>query len=68
MSEALAYRNGQFIPADQLVVPVTDAGFVLGTTVTEQLRTFRGRLFRPKEHFKRLARSLEIVGVRCRRL
>ena len=63
MSEALAYRNGQFIPADQLVVPVTDAGFVLGATVTEQLRTFRGRLFRPKEHFQRLARSLEIVGV-----
>ncbi len=63
MSESLAYRNGQFIPADQLVVPVTDAGFVLGATVTEQLRTFHGRLFRPQEHFQRLARSLEIVGV-----
>jgi branched-subunit amino acid aminotransferase/4-amino-4-deoxychorismate lyase len=62
MSEAIAYRNGQFIPAGQLTVPVDDAGFVLGATVTEQLRTFRGRLFRPQEHFARLARSMEIVG------
>jgi branched-subunit amino acid aminotransferase/4-amino-4-deoxychorismate lyase len=63
MSKAIAYRNGQFIPASELTVPVEDVGFVLGATVTEQLRTFGGRLFRPVEHFKRLARSLEIVGV-----
>jgi branched-subunit amino acid aminotransferase/4-amino-4-deoxychorismate lyase len=63
MSEAIAYRNGQFIPANELTVPVEDAGFVMGATVTEQLRTFGGQLFRPQEHFKRLARSLEIVGV-----
>jgi branched-subunit amino acid aminotransferase/4-amino-4-deoxychorismate lyase len=62
MSEAIAYRNGQFIPAGELTVPVDDAGFVLGATITEQLRTFRGRLFRPNKHFQRLARSLEIVG------
>lgn len=59
----LAYRNGQWIPAEQLLVPPTDAGFVLGATVAEQMRTFGGRLFRVAEHFSRLSRSLEIVGL-----
>jgi branched-subunit amino acid aminotransferase/4-amino-4-deoxychorismate lyase len=36
---------------------------MLGTTVAEQLRTFRGRLFRLDQHLFRLQRSLDIVGV-----
>jgi branched-subunit amino acid aminotransferase/4-amino-4-deoxychorismate lyase len=63
MAEPLAYLNGQFIPAGALSVPVYDAGFVLGATVTEQLRTFGGRLFHVEDHFARLRRSLEIVGL-----
>lgn len=63
MSEPIAYFNGQMVPQSQAAVPIYDAGFVLGATVTEQLRTFGGRLFRPQQHWRRLARSLEIVGV-----
>jgi branched-chain amino acid aminotransferase len=63
MSGPLAYLNGRLIPEDQAVIPVTDAGFVLGATVSEQLRTFGGRLFRLDEHLARLRRSLDIVGV-----
>ena len=59
----LAYLNGKLIPAAQAAVPVYDAGFVQGTTVAEQLRTFGGRLFRLEQHLHRLAASLEIVGV-----
>jgi branched-chain amino acid aminotransferase len=59
----LAYLNGKLIPASEAVVPVYDAGFVLGTTVAEQIRTFNGRLFRLEDHLSRLAHSLEIVGV-----
>jgi branched-subunit amino acid aminotransferase/4-amino-4-deoxychorismate lyase len=58
-----AYLNGNFIPAEQLTVPVYDTGFVLGATVAEQLRTFGGSLFRLDRHLERLAHSLEIVGV-----
>jgi branched-subunit amino acid aminotransferase/4-amino-4-deoxychorismate lyase len=42
---------------------VYDAGFVLGATVAEQVRTFGGRLFRLDTHLARLTHSLEIVGV-----
>jgi branched-subunit amino acid aminotransferase/4-amino-4-deoxychorismate lyase len=63
MPEPLAFLNGVFVPAAQAVVPVDDAGFMLGVTVPEQLRTFGGKLFRLDEHLARLARGLEIVGV-----
>jgi branched-subunit amino acid aminotransferase/4-amino-4-deoxychorismate lyase len=63
MSEPQAYLNGRFVPTSQAVVSVTDGGFVQGTTVAEQLRTFNGKLFRLHEHLERLFHSLEIVEV-----
>lgn len=59
----LAYLNGKLVPASEAVVPVYDAGFVLGTTVAEQLRTFGGGLFRLQSHLARLQHSLDIVAV-----
>lgn len=61
--EPWAFLNGQLIPASQLMIPAYDAGFVLGATVSEQLRTFGGKLFKLDEHLARLKRGLEIVGV-----
>ena len=63
MSAAEAYFNDRFVPAADALISVTDAGFVQGTTVAEQLRTFGGRLFRLQQHVDRLFRSLEIVEV-----
>lgn len=63
MTQPLAYLDGRLIPAEQASVPVTDAGFVQGVTVAEQMRTFGGRIFRLKPHLARLARSLKTVGV-----
>lgn len=60
----IAYRNGKFIPASELAVAVFDSGFVLGVTVTEQMRTFGGKLFRLAEHLDRCQRSLDIIGLR----
>ena len=51
------------MPASLAAVSVTDAGFVQGTTVAEQLRTFGGKLFRLEAHLERLFRSLAIVEV-----
>ncbi len=58
-----AWLNGRFLPRESLSVSVGDAGFVLGATVTEQLRTFRGDLFLPGPHRDRLANSLAAVGI-----
>jgi len=59
----LALLNGRFIPAAELVIPVYDAGFVLGATVSEQLRTFGGKSYKLDEHLMRLRRGLEIASI-----
>jgi branched-chain amino acid aminotransferase len=63
MKDPTAFLDGRWIPASEARVSVGDAGFVLGVTVAEQLRTFGGKLFRLRAHLARLAHSLEIVGV-----
>jgi branched-subunit amino acid aminotransferase/4-amino-4-deoxychorismate lyase len=57
MNPPLAYQNGQFVPAGQLSVPIHDAGFVWGATVSDRVRTFNGRLFRLDEHIRRFRKS-----------
>ncbi|MEZ6130017.1 MAG: aminotransferase class IV [Planctomycetaceae bacterium] len=59
----ISWWNGQTVTDAELSVNVFDLGFVLGVTVSEQLRTFGGRLFHPDEHLQRLKRSLQIIGV-----
>jgi branched-chain amino acid aminotransferase len=63
MNEPVAYLNGRLLPADQTALSIVDAGFVLGATVTEQLRSFGGRLFRIARHLERLRHSLDICGI-----
>lgn len=59
----LAFVNGRLLPATEVAVPVDDAGFMMGVTIPEQLRTFGGKLFRLEQHLERLFRGLSIVGV-----
>ena len=58
-----AWLDGRFVPRGEFAIPAGDAGFVMGATVTEQLRTFRGRLFLTEAHARRLGRSLDLVGL-----
>src|SRR5262245_26226563 len=62
----LAVLNGRMIPAAELVIPAYDAGFVLGATVSEQLRTFGGKLFKLDEHLDRLQQGLAITTIDAR--
>lgn len=63
MEEPEAFFNGAWIRASAAKLSIEDAGFVLGATVTEQLRTFGGKLFRLQEHLVRLERSLRTVQI-----
>ena len=57
MTEPLAFWQGAFVPQSQARLPLHDAGFVLGATVTDLCRTFRHRLFRLRDHLARFRRS-----------
>ena len=48
METPLAYANGNWIPGSELAVAVDDVGFLLGATITERLRTFRGTGIPPR--------------------
>lgn len=62
MAEQIVYLNGEFMPADQAMVPVLDRGFIFGDGVYEVIPAYGGRLFRLEPHLDRLDRSLE--GIR----
>jgi branched-subunit amino acid aminotransferase/4-amino-4-deoxychorismate lyase len=59
----LAYLHGQFLDQDQARLPLNDAGFVWGATVTDLCRTFRHRLFRLDDHLARFRTSCRLARV-----
>src|SRR6188508_458619 len=63
MNQITVFLNGAWVPNSELHISVDDAGFLLGATVTERLRTFGGQVFRLDEHLNRLRNSLRIVGL-----
>jgi branched-chain amino acid aminotransferase len=66
MSAPLAYWNGTFRPQSEVTIPLHDAGFVYGATVTDLCRTFHHKLFRWGDHLRRFRRSCELAQVPLR--
>lgn len=62
IGEPIAYVRGQFVPLRQASVPLYDAGYVQGATLSEQLRTFGGEIFLFEEHVARLRRGAAELG------
>jgi branched-chain amino acid aminotransferase len=63
MNELLAYLNGRFIPQSDARLPLHDAGFVFGATITDLCRTFRHRLFRLEDHLRRFRQSCRLARI-----
>jgi branched-chain amino acid aminotransferase len=59
----LVFLNGQFVPGVEASLPLHDAGFVLGATVTDLCRTFRHRLFRLAVHLARFRQSCNLARI-----
>lgn len=57
MKEAVAFKNGKFIPASQCVVSVYDLGITNAASLTDFTRTFNGVPFRVEDHAARLHRA-----------
>ena len=58
------YVDGQFLPENEAVLPVSDLGVVRGYAIFDFLRTYNGVPFHLKEHLDRLDRSARLVGLK----
>ena len=59
----ICYLNGEFQKLRDARVSPLDRAFLFGDSVYEVLPVFDGRMFRFREHFDRLARSLKEIGM-----
>ena len=55
----IVYFNGNFMPKEEVTISPDDRGFVFGGGVYEVISIYNGKLFKAKEHFIRLRRSLK---------
>lgn len=62
-SVSICYLNGDYLPLAEARVSVLDRGFIFGDGIYEVIPVFGGRAFRFPEHLRRLARSLEAIGI-----
>ena len=57
------YIDGEFVPAEHAVIPVTDLAVLRGLGAFELLRTYGGRPFALEAHLKRLIASTQKMGL-----
>lgn len=60
---AIAYLNGEFLPLREARVSPLDRAFLYGDAVYEVASVYAGRVFRFREHFDRLDRSLRELAM-----
>ncbi len=60
----IVFFNGEFVPEEEAVVSVNDAGFLYGHGIYETLRTFNGELKFVDEHLERLEGSAADFGLK----
>ncbi len=61
----VGYLNGSLAPVNELAIPISDYGFTMGVTITEQLRTWSCRDELPllRWHIDRIQSGLETIGL-----
>jgi aminodeoxychorismate lyase len=57
------FLNGEFLPEERAVVSVLDRGFLYGDGLFETMRVFNGKPFRWAQHFQRLQRGADFLGI-----
>lgn len=51
----IAYFNGRYLPKNEIVISPEDRGFLFADGLYEVIRSYSGKLFRPKDHLERLS-------------
>ncbi|MFK5953572.1 MAG: hypothetical protein QM498_10985 [Desulfobacterium sp.] len=49
----IAFFNGDFMEKDEITISPDDKGFLFADGLYEVIRSYRGKLFRTKEHIER---------------
>ncbi len=60
----IVFFNGKYVEEQEAKVSVFDQGFLYGDGVYETMRTYRGVLWKPDVHMKRLEKSLAAAGMK----
>lgn len=58
------YINGEFVPAEEAVLPVSDLALLRGYAVFDFLRTYNKVPFFVEAHLSRLERSAKLMGIK----
>ena len=67
MTEYINYINGAWNIGSDSMVPVYDAGFLLGDGLFETIRFDNKKLFYPDKHLKRLFNGLDIIRIKLKK-
>lgn len=59
----IVFLNGRFVPEEQALVSIFDRSFLYGDGLFETIRVFHGRPFRWEQHFVRLERGAQLLGI-----
>jgi branched-chain amino acid aminotransferase len=62
---AIYYVDGNFVPAEEAFLPVSDLIILRGYGVFDFLRTYRGKPFHLEAHIRRLQNSARLIGLSC---
>jgi len=60
----IGFLNGKFLDFSEMKLPVNDLGILRALAVFDFIYARGDRLFLPKEHFQRLFRSAEVLGLK----
>ena len=63
MNAPIAHFNGKLVPLDQISISPLDRGFIFGDGVYEVIPVYEGVALRAREHFERLQRSMDAIGL-----
>jgi D-alanine transaminase len=63
MTAPIAHFNGKLLPLDQISISPLDRGFIFGDGVYEVIPVYNGMPLRAREHFERLQRSMDEIGL-----
>ena len=64
MNTQIAHFNGQLMPIDEVRISPLDRGFIFGDGVYEVIPVYEGAMLRGREHFERLQRSMDEIGLK----